>query len=211
MSEALKRARKEAFVNRERAAGFLAQTVACAAEGYSDEDAVSFAVKNLEEDQAVLDAIDAAIAADDALLAGLRPKRPTIEIGYPIGDGQEVKFRATVEDLKELLGGFATGGIAGADVEPGVVGEQPGGLADAPLKREWSMFMSSGDGDARPIQLGDIVEARTKFRVVGISERSTDGLNLGVSEEDGPFCQLEVQACGTTKTLELLASDLRRL
>lgn len=62
-----------------------------------------------------------------------------------------------------------------------------------------------------PIQLGDTVEARTKFRVVGISERSTDGLRLGASEENGPFCQLEVDACGTIKTLELLASDLRRL
>lgn len=72
------------------------------------------------------------------------------------------------------------------------------------------MFVSSDDGDARPIQFGDTVEARTKFRVIGISERSTDGLNLGVSEEDGPFCQLEMQACGTIKTLELLASDLRR-
>lgn len=64
MKTVLERAREEAFVGREQAAGYLAQVKACIAEGYNDEEDVPFAAAALEEAQATLDAIDAAIAAE---------------------------------------------------------------------------------------------------------------------------------------------------
>lgn len=280
MSEALKRARHEVAGRLEAAKDdFDAMNRRTAAQSNRDGERRAEWAARIEEDQATLDAIDAAIAAETTAKVGLS------DVSINLGDDQVVTLKVSVADakkltetrfqrrasfagwsepelksavdaledalskaeaptkkpeplripiefetsgLKEVLEGlltylksakpgFATGGIAGADVEPGFVGELPAGSFWEPAQtvrledevdRGWTM-LGDQQGD-RPIQLGDTVEARTKFRVIGISERSTDGLRLGVSQEDGPFCQLEVQACGTIKTLELLASDLRR-
>lgn len=245
MKTVLERAREEAFVSREQAAAYLAQVKACVAEGYSGEEDVPFAARSLEEAQATLDAIDAAIAAGtpvkepkplripfladtsgiEQAIAKAKLNRVDLELDF---GRQTIRIGGDALDAAKVMTfllkqgeDLATGGIAGADVEPGLVGEQPAGetvvsrATDEELRLKGAelmgKFVANSKTSDRPIKLGDTVEARTKFRVIGISERSTDGLNLGVSDEDGPFCQLEVQACGTIKTLELLASDLRRL
>lgn len=212
MSEALKRARHEVAGRLEAAKDdFDAMNRRTAAQSNRDGERRAEWAARIEEDQATLDAIDAAIAAeaeDESPLASLKPARPTIEIGFPFGDGEELKLRATVEDLKELLGGFATGGIVGADVEPGLVGERAGEA------------VVSGDPRAdRRIQIGDIVQLTGEFKVVSMREDPSPFriLNGPCFEEVGPADVVyTVQRKASTgylvgDELEVLAEGLRRL
>lgn len=175
MSEALKRAREEAAEKLEAAKDDFDAMNRRNAEFQArhDERRADWAAR-IEEAQATLHAIDAAIEAE-APLASLKPKGPTIEIGFPFGDGEELKIRATVEDLKELVGSFATSGIAGSDVEPRLVGERPGEtllfsgyvdrktVADEVDKKEWSVFGAATTAVDEPFfDLGDCVRVDTK-------------------------------------------------
>jgi len=120
MSEALKRARKDAFVGREQAVAHLAQVKACVAEGYSDDDALAYAAGNLDEAQAVL---DAAIAPE-----------PKSEIQIP----NDVKFLTAGVDVADGRFEVAVYGWT-ADGEPAEVERFVTILDDYPLsdKRAW--------------------------------------------------------------------------
>lgn len=230
MSEALKRAREEATEKLEATtAEFDAMNSRMAELQNGHDKRRADWIAMIEEQRATLYAIDAAIAAEtpaktpgqisipitanidaiDQSIAKAMLNRVDLELDSSSikVSGDSLDVARVVAFLLEQGKDLATGGIATDPETLGVVGEKPGVtvIGSGLMARD----EVAGTSD-RPIQLGDTVEIRTPIRVVGMSERSTDGHNLGVSKDDGPFCQIEVQGVLTNHIVEILASDLRR-
>lgn len=167
--------------------------------------------------QATLNAIDAAIAAEvpatkvcidlgdltveatvsveeGKRLMAAQTRRKSEPIRIPI-EVDTSSIEETLAYLKAEKARVATAALMGA-----VVGDD-----DAPPLLPEGFFAGN-----RPIQVGDTVEITSKFRVVGMSERSTDGQFCLSDKESGLFCQLEMDGYGFVKEIEVTASDLRR-